>query len=96
MALPNAVWGEAPAGVLDQSLQAKAEFKLDVSGNATGLVAPDGTEYEIVNDLSELVPESTPATAAAAGVEGAITRDASYIYVCTATNTWKRAAIATW
>lgn len=39
---------------------------------------------------------STPASASAAGVAGTITWDSSYVYVCTATNTWKRAAIATW
>lgn len=38
----------------------------------------------------------TPATAGAAGVAGTIAWDANYIYVCTATNTWKRVAIATW
>ena len=31
-----------------------------------------------------------------AGVKGDICWDASYIYVCTSTNTWKRVAIATW
>lgn len=39
---------------------------------------------------------STPASASAAGVAGTIQWDASYIYVCTAANTWKRVAIATW
>tara|TARA_R110000803_G_scaffold205839_1_gene272746 strand:- start:92 stop:898 length:807 start_codon:yes stop_codon:yes gene_type:complete len=39
---------------------------------------------------------STPASASAAGVTGTIKWDASYVYVCTATNTWKRTAIATW
>lgn len=38
----------------------------------------------------------TPASASAAGNAGEIAWDSSYIYVCTATNTWKRAAIATW
>ena len=38
----------------------------------------------------------TPASATAAGTTGTICWDASYIYVCTATNTWKRVAIATW
>jgi hypothetical protein len=38
----------------------------------------------------------TPASAAATGTAGTIAWDSSYIYVCTATNTWKRAAIATW
>lgn len=39
---------------------------------------------------------TTPASAAATGVAGTIVADANYIYVCTATDTWKRVAIATW
>ena len=39
---------------------------------------------------------STPASASATGTAGTIRWDASYIYVCTAANTWKRVAIATW
>jgi len=43
------------------------------------------------------VPVSTtPASASAAGNAGDITWDSSYIYVCTAASTWKRAAISTW
>ena len=37
---------------------------------------------------------STPATSGATCVAGQITADASYVYVCTATNTWKRAALS--
>lgn len=39
---------------------------------------------------------TAPASASATGVAGSIRWDADYIYVCTATNTWKRAALATW
>jgi hypothetical protein len=39
---------------------------------------------------------ATPASASAAGTVGTMSWDASYIYICTATNTWKRVAIATW
>lgn len=49
--------------------------------SATGLVSVGG---------------STPASASATGTAGTITWDSSYVYVCTATNTWKRVAIATW
>ena len=42
------------------------------------------------------VPTKTPASASATGTTGDIAWDASYIYVCTATNTWKRTAISTW
>lgn len=38
----------------------------------------------------------TPASAGAPGTAGDICWDASYIYVCVATDTWKRAGIATW
>lgn len=38
----------------------------------------------------------TPASAGATGNAGDICWDANYVYVCTATNTWKRAAISTW
>lgn len=39
---------------------------------------------------------STPALATSSGVVGTITWDANYIYVCVATNTWKRIGISTW
>lgn len=39
---------------------------------------------------------TTPSSASDTGVAGTITWDASYIYVCTATDTWKRVAISTW
>ena len=38
----------------------------------------------------------TPASASAAGVAGTVCWDADWIFVCVATNTWKRVAIATW
>lgn len=38
----------------------------------------------------------TPASASATGATGSVCWDASFVYICTATNTWKRTAIATW
>ena len=38
------------------------------------------------------VPSGTK-TATATGTVGQISYDANYIYICTATNTWKRAAL---
>lgn len=37
-----------------------------------------------------------PTSASAAGTKGEIAWDSGFVYVCVATNTWKRAAIATW
>lgn len=37
-----------------------------------------------------------PTAATSIGVPGQVAQDADYIYVCTATDTWKRVAIITW
>lgn len=39
---------------------------------------------------------TVPASASATGVAGQIAYDASYVYICVSTNTWKRSAIAGW
>ena len=53
-------------------------------------------QLDLSGDAIRIRTAQTPASAAAAGDAGIICWDASYIYVCTATNTWKRAAITTW
>jgi hypothetical protein len=39
---------------------------------------------------------AAPATAGASGTVGQVAYDTSYIYMCVATNTWKRAALSSW
>lgn len=51
----------------------------------------DGT-----TDYQFAVNVGVPASAASSGVTGDIAWDDSHIYVCTASDTWKRVAIATW
>jgi len=67
---------------------------LEVTANILvgGSVAAFGTLAG--NSLN--IAQSTPASASATGITGTIAIDANYIYVCTATDTWKRVAIATW
>lgn len=60
-------------------------------GDATPTAALD-----VNSDIIRLRTAKTPASSGAAGNQGDICWDASYIYVCTATNTWERAAIAVW
>ena len=43
-----------------------------------------------------ITTSNTPASSSAAGVAGQIEWDADYIYVCIATNTWKRCPMGTW
>jgi hypothetical protein len=43
-----------------------------------------------------ILPDYTPASASDTGIAGSIAWDQNFMYRCTATNTWKRAAISTW
>jgi hypothetical protein len=63
---------------------------LFTNGAATFSSSVTATQFR----LSAL--NTAPANASATGTLGEIRIDADYIYVCTATNTWKRTAIATW
>lgn len=50
------------------------------------------------SDLSAnlIISNSAPANANSTGLAGTIRYDSSYVYVCVANNTWKRAAISSW
>ena len=54
------------------------------------------TLLDVNTDTVRVRIARTPASAAATGATGEICWDANYIYVCTATNTWKRSALSTW
>lgn len=43
-----------------------------------------------------IVSNSVPATSSSNGLAGTIRYDSSYVYICTANNTWKRASLSTW
>ena len=47
-------------------------------------------------DVLRVTTSKTPATAASTGTVGQIAWDTNYVYVCVATDTWKRTAISTW
>ena len=75
---------------------ATTEFATTADNLKANLASPTFTGVVTVaaNGLKQAL--TTPASAAAAGVEGTIVWDAGFIYVCTATDTWERVAIATW
>ena len=67
------------------------------SDRRLGIGTPTPTGLLDVNDNRVRVRTAkTPANASDTGNAGEICWDASYLYVCTATNTWKRVGIATW
>jgi len=55
----------------------------------------DDSAYTTI-DAQHRLQGTAPTTAADTGTAGDIRYDANYVYICTATNTWKRAALATW
>jgi hypothetical protein len=55
-----------------------------------------GSRVTISGSVLQINNPATPASASATGSTGMIQWDADFIYVCTATNTWKRAALSTW
>jgi len=73
-------------------------FTITASGTNKSLtLTPSGTGSVVISSSQlRMATTKTPSSATDTGVAGSICRDENYIYVCTATNTWKRAAIATW
>jgi hypothetical protein len=71
---------------------------IDSSGRLlVGTSSQSGGSLLQVNDNRiRIATAKTPASATDTGVAGEICWDADYVYVCTATNTWKRTAISTW
>lgn len=62
-------------------------------GGASVIMLSEG-RFNSTNGVSQLV--ATPASATATGTAGQIAYDASYFYVCIATDTWERTALSTW
>ena len=73
-------------------------LRIDSSGRLLVGTGSDsgGALFQVNGDRIRVGTAKTPATSGATGTTGEIAWDANYIYVCTATNTWKRSAIATW
>ena len=69
---------------------------LKTDGNIGIGIATPTAKLDINSNILRLRTAKTPASAGAAGNAGDICWDTNYIYICVATNTWKRAAIAAW
>jgi hypothetical protein len=71
-------------------------MRITSAGNV-GINASDPSQKLDINDDSVRVRTAkTPASATATGTQGQIAWDADYVYVCVATDTWKRTALLTW
>jgi hypothetical protein len=72
--------------------------RIDSSGRLLVGMSSDsgGSLLQVNDDRIRIASSKTPASASDTGTAGEICWDADYIYVCTATDTWKRTAISTW
>lgn len=71
-------------------------LRVDSSGRVSiGTTSPSSL-LDINSDKIRLRTAKTPASASDTGNAGDICWDANYVYVCVATNTWKRSALSTW
>jgi hypothetical protein len=66
---------------------------LQFINNAWYMVSNNGCGF---GNTIPVIAAGIPVTASAAGKAGSISYDSTYLYICTATNTWKRVAISSW
>jgi hypothetical protein len=72
-------------------------LRIDSTGKVLiGTTTAGASKLTINDDSIQVNTAKTPATAGATGTTGQIAWDANYVYVCIATNTWKRSALSTW
>ena len=70
-----------------------------LSGNVTAVDVTASGNVSGVNVTASgdlITATKTPASASATGTAGTVAWDGSYIYICSATDTWLRVGIATW
>lgn len=69
--------------------------RLTATGLGIGTSSPTAP-LDISGDTLRVRTAKTPASASATGNQGDWCWDSSFLYICTATNAWKRVAIASW
>lgn len=70
--------------------------RIDSTGNLGIATASPTAMLDVNSNTVRVRTARTPASATATGNAGDICWDANYVYVCVATNTWKRSALSTW
>jgi hypothetical protein len=65
------------------------------SGSPLSFVTSGGAGFSFSGGTVS-IPSEPPGSSSATGTAGTITWDSNYVYVCVATNTWKRSALSSW
>ena len=69
---------------------------LIISGGNKSLITKEYLESVTKNLPSLTTANAAPTSSTASGVKGDIRIDADYVYICVATNTWKRSLLTAW
>lgn len=88
--------GTAANGTWDVFAGNAQVMKITKDGATIGGSGSPVSGLDVDDDDIRIMTAKTPASASATGAVGTICWDSSYIYICVATDTWKRVAIATW
>ena len=71
----------------------------EIDGTNIGASTPGAGTFNALSTTGDSITiqtTQTPASAGASGTTGEIAWDTNYLYVCVATNTWKRVLLSTW
>lgn len=90
------IYGSSSAGNIKLATNNTDRVTVDASGNVGIGTSSPSALLDVNADTVRVRTAKTPASATATGNAGDICWDSNYIYVCVATNTWKRSALSTW
>ncbi len=102
------IGGVTPEVVVNEGSDSLVDFRVESNNNTHMLFVDGGNEkvgigtsspteaLDIDSNSIRLRQDLTPSSASDTGSAGQIAWDPNYIYVCVATDTWKRVAIGTW
>jgi len=80
----------------DPGISSWGDITLD-GGTFEGTDNFDNSDLSVTStDLDNVTMVATPLTSNSPGETGQIAYDNNYVYICIATNTWKRSALASW
>jgi hypothetical protein len=93
-AIQNENWIDR--GLRLQEVEPTIAMTLPLKADRVGKYLKFNATTGVPEAAEALASSGTPASATATGITGTINWDSSYIYICIATNTWKRTSISSW
>ncbi len=96
--VPLAMWTAASGTWLSSGSDVRSFVNRDYLTTGAGLIIVSGTGYQSISVDQAVIGlrSAAPASSGATCTVGQWALDNSYYYLCVATNTWKRAALASW